>query len=122
VALGVWLRTHPEESYVPGAATTLLLAKCLAPGTAVAWVFTRPALRALGRISYSFYLMHWMLVVLVARVVGGFVGALGTTGAIVAIFVAGFAVSAVVAKALWWVAERPYFIGVGRPAAPDSRA
>jgi len=105
-----------------GAATTLLLAKCLAPGTAVAWVFTRPALRALGRISYSFYLVHWMLVVLVARVVGGFVGALGTTGAIVAIFVAGFAVSAVVAKALWWVAERPYFIGVGRPAAPDSRA
>lgn len=103
-----------------GAATTILLAKCLAPGNAVARVFTLPLLRALGRISYSFYLVHWMLVVLVARVVAGFVGTLGTAGAIVAIFAGGFAASAVTATALWWLAERPYFVRV-RPLAGAHR-
>ena len=52
-----------------GAAAVLLVAKSLAPGNAIAWLFTRAPLRALGRISYSFYLVHWMLVVLVARAV-----------------------------------------------------
>jgi peptidoglycan/LPS O-acetylase OafA/YrhL len=92
-----------------GAVAVLLIAKSLAPGNAVAWIFTRAPLRALGRISYSFYLVHWMLVVLVARAVTGHVDALGALGATLAIFAGGFAVSALAATALWWVAERPYF-------------
>ena len=92
-----------------GAAAVLLVAKSLAPGNAVAWIFTRAPLRSLGRISYSFYLVHWMLVVLVARAVTGHVDALGALGATLAIFAGGFAVSALAATALWWVAERPYF-------------
>jgi hypothetical protein len=46
-----------------------------------------------------------MIVVLVAR------AAEGTSPAVAAaaIFVAGFALSAAAATALWWVAERPYF-------------
>jgi len=75
----------------------------------VAWIFTRAPLRSLGRISYSFYLVHWMLVVLVARAVTGHVDALGALGATLVIFAGGFAVSALAATALWWVAERPYF-------------
>ena len=78
-----------------GAAAVLLVAKSLAPGNAVAWLFTRAPLRALGRISYSFYLVHWMLVVLVARAVAAHVDALGPLGTTLAIFAGGFAVSAV---------------------------
>ncbi|MFO1315365.1 MAG: acyltransferase [Burkholderiales bacterium] len=106
-----------------GAATVMLVAKSLAPGNAVAWLFLRRPLRALGRISYSFYLVHWMLVVLAARAVAGHVGALGAFGAIVAVFVAGFAASAVAGTALWWVAERPYFarFAAGRPSGVPNR-
>ena len=35
------------------------------PGNALAHGLATPALRALGRVSYSFYLLHWMIVVLV---------------------------------------------------------
>ncbi len=101
-----------------GAAAVLLTAKCLVPGNAVAWVFTRAPLRALGRISYSFYLVHWMLVVVTARAVAAHVDGLGVVGAALAIFVGGFAASAAVASALWWVAERPYFVARRRRAAP----
>ncbi|MEO8508368.1 MAG: hypothetical protein ABI593_12135, partial [Betaproteobacteria bacterium] len=63
----------------------------------------------LGNISYSFYLVHWMIVVLVARAVEPHTNALGVAGATAVIFGGGFAASAVAAVALWWCAERPYF-------------
>jgi exopolysaccharide production protein ExoZ len=104
-----------------GAAAVLLIAKSVAPGNAIAWIFTRAPLRALGRVSYSFYLVHWMLVVLVARAVTGHADALGPLGATLAIFAGGFAVSALAATALWWAAERPYFAWVGARSAVASR-
>ena len=72
---------------------------------AIARLFGLGALRALGRVSYSFYLVHWMIVVLVARAVDGMPAATATA----AIFAGGFALSAAAATASWWVAERPYF-------------
>ncbi len=101
-----------------GAAALLLTAKSLEPGSAVAWVFTRAPLRALGRVSYSFYLVHWMLVVLAARVAAAHLDTLGVPGAIAVIFGGGFAVSAAAAIALWWIAERPYFAWVRRRKGP----
>ena len=50
-----------------GVAATLVVAKSLAPATRSHGSSRAAPLRALGRISYSFYLVHWMLVVLVAR-------------------------------------------------------
>ena len=96
-----------------GLAAVLVLAKSLEPGNAVSWVLTRKALRALGRISYSFYLVHWMLVVLVARAVAPHSEEPGPVAETLAIF-GGFVVSAAVATALWWIAERPYFTRVRR--------
>ena len=52
-----------------GAVATLVLLKCLRAGNIVSSLLTDRPLVALGRISYSFYLVHWMIVVLVARVV-----------------------------------------------------
>jgi hypothetical protein len=55
-----------------------------------------------------------MLVVLVARAVDSHAEELGPIAATLAIFGGGFVASAVVATALWWIAERPYFAWVRR--------
>jgi len=89
-----------------GAVTLLVVAKSLASGNLVSWLLTRAPLRALGRVSYSFYLVHWMIVVLVARAVDGVLGPLPAT---LAIFLGGFALCALAAAVCWWLAERPYF-------------
>lgn len=95
-----------------GCAAALVVAKCLAGGNLLARAFAWAPLRALGRISYSFYLVHWMIVVLIARTLQ-FRG-LGLVTASAAIFLAGFAASALAATILWWVAERPYFRYAGK--------
>lgn len=97
-----------------GAAALLVVAKCLRQDNAIAWLLTRPPLRALGRVSYSFYLVHWMVVVLVARAVAAHAAALGPVAETLLIFAAGFSASVVAAAALWWLAERPYFTWVTR--------
>jgi peptidoglycan/LPS O-acetylase OafA/YrhL len=97
-----------------GVATVLVIAKSLERGNAVSWLLTRPLLRVLGRISYSFYLVHWMLVVLVARAASAHVQEVGGIAATLAIFGGGFVASAAVAAAFWWIAERPYFAWIRR--------
>lgn len=95
-----------------GAAGALVLLKCLRGDNVLSAAFAWRPLRELGRVSYSFYLVHWMIVVLVARAAAAH--ALSETAAAVAIFLGGFALSALAAAALWWLAERPYFAWVRR--------
>lgn len=90
-----------------GGVAVLVIAKCLAPPNALASLLARAPLVALGRVSYSFYLLHWMIVVLVARAVDA--AAVGAVAATVTIFAAGFALSWVAAAVSWRLAERPYF-------------
>ena len=92
-----------------GGAALMVVAKALRNDNVIAGALGWPPLRRLGNISYSFYLVHWMIVVLVARAVLPHANALGVAGATAVIFVAGFTASAVAAAALWWCAERPYF-------------
>jgi exopolysaccharide production protein ExoZ len=87
------------------AAAAATVALCLDESSLVARIFGTAPLRALGRVSYSFYLVHWMIVVLVARAFEHAHAAVATA----AIFAGGFVLSAAAATALWWVAERPYF-------------
>ena len=93
-----------------GVVAAALIALCVRGENAVARIAGCAPLRALGRVSYSFYLVHWMIVVLVARAVDQAPAALATA----AIFAGGFALSAVSATARWWVAERPYFAYAAR--------
>ena len=93
-----------------GAVSTLIVAKCLAPGNVVSRALSAPPLRALGRVSYSFYLVHWMIVVLVARAVEGQPAPV----AAIAIFGGGFVLSAIAATLSWRVAEQPYFAWASR--------
>lgn len=104
-----------------GAATMLVLAKSVQPGNILAWTFTRRPLIALGRISYSFYLVHWMIVVLVARAVSTQATAWGPAWGSIAIFAGGFAGSAIVAKITWLIAERPYFMWVSKSGVTAAR-
>lgn len=103
-----------------GAAAVLLLAKCTVPDNALARLFATRPLRALGRVSYSFYLLHWMIVVLVARTVE--TARLSPLAATLAIFVAGFVLSWLAAHASWWIAERPYLRWAGDARATGETA
>ena len=97
-----------------GVVALLVIAKSLDPGNAIHRLLALRALRELGRVSYSFYLVHWMVVVLVARALEAHVKALGPLVVAIVIFGAGFVLSAIAATASWWLAERPYFAWVRR--------
>jgi peptidoglycan/LPS O-acetylase OafA/YrhL len=98
----------------------MLVAKALRDDNIVAHALGWAPLSRLGNISYSFYLVHWMIVVLVARAVEPHANALGVAGATAIIFVGGFTASAVAAAVLWWCAERPYFAWVHGQRHPAS--
>ena len=102
-------------AFAAGAAAALVRRDFKAPPGAGPLIRVDDPLRALGRVSYSFYLVHWMIVVLVARAVDG----LGIVAAAGAIFGAGFALSAIAATLSWWVAERPYFARRSTPLRTD---
>jgi peptidoglycan/LPS O-acetylase OafA/YrhL len=97
-----------------GLVAAALVDLCVRGDNVVARLLAWAPLRALGRVSYSFYLLHWLIVVLVARAVDGSAPVVVTT----AIFAGGFALSALAATVSWWLAERPYFARVTatRPA------
>jgi len=95
-----------------GAVAVALLAKSLAPGNPLARALAWPPLIALGRISYSFYLLHWMIVVLVARELAAHAGAWHPWTVIATLFLGAFALSVAAAGLSWWLAERPYFAWV----------
>jgi len=92
-----------------GAVAVLVVAQCVAGGNALAAMLTWPPLVWLGRISYSFYLLHWMIVVVVARAVAPHGAAWGLLPSTLLIFGGGFVLSAAAATLSWWLAERPYF-------------
>jgi exopolysaccharide production protein ExoZ len=93
-----------------GAAAVLIVGKCLTNDNALAQVFASRPLVLLGRISYSFYLLHWMIVVLVTRALTPYRESFSTIPGSIVLFGAGFALSVVAATASWWLAERPYFL------------
>ncbi len=96
------------------AVAVLALGKGLESGNVVSWLLMRGPLLALGRISYSFYLLHWMIVVLVARAVAPHADTVGPIVGTLVIFGAGLALSVLAAAGSWWLAERPYFARRGQ--------
>ena len=92
-----------------GAVTVLVLGKCLDNGNALARLLAARPLVRLGRVSYSFYLLHWMVVVLVARALTPHRESLGPLPGTLLLFGVAFVLSAISATVLWWLAERPYF-------------
>ena len=93
-----------------GAVTVLVLGKCLGNANALARLLSLHPLVLLGRVSYSFYLLHWMVVALVARGLTPHRVSLGALPGTLLLFGVAFAASAFAATVLWWLAERPYFM------------
>jgi len=94
-----------------GAAAVLVLGKCIASdGNAISATFKTRPLVLLGRVSYSFYLVHFMIVVLVAHLLAPHRDNFGPVVGTVLLFVIGFALSVIAAAILWRLAERPYFV------------
>ena len=93
-----------------GAVATPLIASSLYRQGILARIFCSPPLVALGRISYSFYLWHWIVLTLLAWMLKIHGSALEPVGRVIALFVVGFLASTLVSAGSWWLAERPYFI------------
>jgi peptidoglycan/LPS O-acetylase OafA/YrhL len=88
----------------------LLVLKCCDPASPIARIFsTRPAL-ALGRISYSFFLVHYIVVHLVGHLLHPGADAASRAIFVVGVYAGGFALSALAAWALFLAAERFYFV------------
>lgn len=125
VALGAWaafalafkleILTNLRGIYfvASGIAGGLLVLKlCDGASLAARWLSTPPAL-FLGRISYSFFLVHYVVLHVIGRVAGA--GGVPRGGAFAAsVFIGGFAASLGAAWALYSVAERFYFTRRGR--------
>lgn len=115
-AIGAWIaftlafklellaNSRPAYYLASGLAGGILVLKlCDGSSPPARWLSTRPAL-ALGRISYSFFLLHFVVLHVMARLIGGTGIAFAAT-----IFIGGFALSLAAASALYALAERSYF-------------
>jgi peptidoglycan/LPS O-acetylase OafA/YrhL len=109
VKAGVLTNTHPAYYAASALACGLLVLKACDPGSALARLFSIPLMRWLGRYSYSFFLIHYIVVHYWGGVVSGWI-AMGSPFAFAAVFLAGaLAISLAAARLLYALTERWYF-------------
>lgn len=109
VKLEVLANTRPPYFFASALACGLLVLKCCDPDSFAGRLFSTRAFLALGRISYSFFLVHYI----VLHVLGHFLPTGDDTMAratfALSFFAGGFVLSALAAWALFQLAERFYF-------------
>lgn len=91
-------------------AAALIAAGCAAPRHGVGRVLSAAPLRAIGRLSYSWYLWHWPVLLLAPRLLGHGLGTIGVLGAV--------AVSAGLAMLTLWLVEDPVRFAVALRRSP----
>jgi peptidoglycan/LPS O-acetylase OafA/YrhL len=112
--LEIIANTRAAYFIASAAACGLLVLKCCDHASFPARVFsTRPAL-ALGRISYSFFLVHVIVLHVLGRLVHPGTGAASRAQFAFTIYIGGFVLSAAAAWLLFQAAERFYFTRRGR--------
>ncbi len=117
VKAGWVANTHAAYYAASALACGLVVLKACDAGSALAWLLERPAMRWLGRYSYSFFLIHYIVVHYWGGVVSAWIGA-GEPVAYAAAFIGGaLAISLASARALYALTERWYF-SARRAAGP----
>jgi peptidoglycan/LPS O-acetylase OafA/YrhL len=83
VHLGARTPYPGSAAMVPVAGTALVIAAgCVTTKSGVALLLSRPSLRAVGRLSYSWYLWHWPVLILAPAAIGHPLGLLGRLAAV----------------------------------------
>jgi peptidoglycan/LPS O-acetylase OafA/YrhL len=105
-----WLSNRePLYYFASGIAAALLVLKaCDGDGRLAHWL-TRPALLWLGRYSYSFFLIHYVVLHVWAAVIAAAIPPSGSLLYAVLLVAGGLAFSLAAARALYALAERFYF-------------
>ena len=109
VKTGVLPNTQPTYYAASAIACGLLVLKACDSGSLLARLFERPVMRWLGRYSYSFFLMHYIVVHYWGGVVSGWIGS-EARFAFGIVFIGGaLAISLAAARLLYALTERWYF-------------
>jgi peptidoglycan/LPS O-acetylase OafA/YrhL len=119
VKTGVLLNTQPAYYPASALACGLLVLKACDSGSTLARLFALPAMRWLGRYSYSFFLIHYIVVHYWGGVAWALIGG-GTRFTFAVVFLAGaLAISLAAARVLYALTERWYFSARdARPGKP----
>jgi exopolysaccharide production protein ExoZ len=93
---------------------TLLVARCLHGGGFLARMFSAAPVRWLGNVSYSFYLLHGLIIVAVVDHVGPLLGRFSTVVHMLTMIALALVASSVLAAISFRWLEQPYFKRRGR--------
>jgi peptidoglycan/LPS O-acetylase OafA/YrhL len=111
-----WLSNREPQYYIAsGVACAALVLKACDEAGSLARLLTRRPLLWLGRYSYSFFLIHYVVLHVYGQALGETVGTAHRGLFAVLLVGGGLALSAAAARALYAVAERPYFESVSKP-------
>ena len=76
-----------STALLPVLGTALIIgAGCATPGLGVGRLLSKPAMRSVGRLSYSWYLWHWPVLLLAPALLGGPLGLAGSLAMVVVSF------------------------------------
>ncbi|HUQ28673.1 MAG TPA: acyltransferase [Usitatibacter sp.] len=109
VKLELLANTQPAYFVASALACGLVVLKCCDSRSLPARIFTTRAALALGRISYSFFLVHYIVLHVLGRVIHAGEGAASRAGFAAAIYAGGLVLSVGAAWLLFQAAERFYF-------------
>ena len=117
VKTGVLPNTHPAYYAGSAIACGLLVLKACDAGSVLAQLLAHPVMRWLGRYSYSFFLIHYIVVHYWGGVVSSWMGGAGRFAYAIVFLVGALAISLAAARLLYAVTERWYFAARGRRGA-----
>jgi peptidoglycan/LPS O-acetylase OafA/YrhL len=107
--LGLIVNEQPAYFVASAVACGLLVLKCCDPESFPARLFSTRRVLALGRISYSFFLVHYIVLHVLGRVLEPGTEMPGRIAFVITLYIAGFALSVLAAWLLFQAAERFYF-------------
>jgi peptidoglycan/LPS O-acetylase OafA/YrhL len=117
VKTGVLPNTHPAYYAASALACGLLVLKACDAASALARLLSHPGMRWLGRYSYSFFLIHYIVVHYWGGVVSAWLGSQARLAYAIVFLAGALAISLAAARVLYALTERWYFSARKEPGA-----